>query len=814
MAARFKVELYVNRNEIDVPAYRKTRLASTVKFGEWAPNPAGGGVKQIKAAMSSELWQEPNTGIIMLRPNTLRADYYDSLTDAQRNLIGTDTTFNTGGWLQMIQERAGKLLSLGHSIPGSALVDTFISAAISAILADSGGKLVPFFWTQLEANQGWSFWCRPGGVWLDKALEFVAVEWGTRYCMRLKTNGVADLHLNTGNGTSPNWKKVAAFNYSQGAVEHGQPFHLACIPFGKDYMAFVFTKNTDPDKLSRPSLSIGTRNVFLYKISDQEVAPPYDPGTTQYIKYPAAPTRILVRKDLYSHEIQFARHLYPTAPVNVFLGVENLNEIYTGGSPSLTPYGYTPKNASGQSKLVLTYTNHKNTGWNVSQDTKLVPVLQLQATGDGLYSSELWSYDIIRGGSTRTPGWTTLDISDKWTKLRWETNTSSDALPATIITDREDAQFPNLLLPQSIPVRISVKGLDDVYIPVFDGYTTHTQSTLEYKYVRRQFECRNMWTRLRETYVDHYDFLDGKSIKVIIEALLYTAGFTPSDIEFTDPNGYLTSLNFDNFRDPNDQKVIDPGKSVGEVLEFIQNYFWTRPLRIIWYNGKWRIYFAPQYTNGSVPALRFTTVTTQTNQTDTARFTSNVFKITGNLEFTVKPLAFNRLIVRTVSGVGSGAEGIQAVVTHNRGGGSWFNKSVYDPTSTWFTGRVQSKVVIPPGAVLAQAENELEIFARTYWDRWSRPPTEVQFLGEWIPGIKLDDFIMITAKDPNSDAMVSMGAYRIDAMNLEASADWTTARDPDHLWHIECRYTATFVGETGSLTFPMFTTTGKLPIRN
>lgn len=386
---------------------------------------------------------------------------------------------------------------------------------------------------------------------------------------------------------------------------------------------------------------------------------------------------------------------------------------------------------------------------------------------------------------------------------------SKYANPAQITLTRRDAIFDQMLKPQGPPMCISIKNAADSWVPVFEGYVTHKYVTMDYLYVRERLECRDMWQRLKDTYLDNFDFLDGKNLRTIITTLLKAAGFLDSDITITDPDGDMTSLNFTGFKDPNDLKSIDPGKSVGEILKFIQDYFWNRPLRIIWRAGGWDVYFGPLF-DGTTPTIRFASHMTDAEhaQSDSTRRSSNLYKITGDLEFTVRPLEFNRLVVRTTTGVGSGAEGIQAVIAPTVSG-SWFYKSVHDPTHPWFIGRTKSKVVVPPGAVLAQSKNELEIYARTYWDRYARLPMEAQFLGEYMPEIKVDDFCYVTGISPTSEK-VCYGAYRIDRIDIELTND----NDTDSRWHAQARYTVMFVGTVDVEDYPMFAVDDNLPLRN
>lgn len=808
--AKIKVELNTARSELEIPGYRTSRLSSTMTFGAFVPNPAVGGVKYVRTVMPSWLWQEPNTGVIMLKPYPLTAEYYDTgVSDAARGIISlAEWNRQAALAVQEVEQTKRKYILVGRSVSGADLIDTSINAAISAILSDAGSKMVSVFTskTNLAINQGWSLWAYPTGDYADRSEQYMGISFGERYFMFLHTDGTAHLHANTGTVSSPAWKEVAVFQYTNGSVEHGRPFQLTCIPFGFSYLAFTFTQAADPKKASRGSLSVGEKDVFLYDInSGEEVTTPWDATINHWVKYPAAQVRIMLKKKYYTHTFQFARTTYPTESQTCYITPEIFPQVYNGVNPTLSTYGFTPAGSGFSS----TFVNHKNTAWNSAVDTKLVPAITFQASSGGLYTPELWSYDVVRTPKVTTPDWSVEDVSDKWSKLQFTLGTESMSHPAQITLTRRDENYANLLKPQSPPVRISIKNNADSWVNVFDGYVTHKYSTMDYRYVRERYECRDMWQRLKDTYLDNFDFLDGKSLRAIIVALIKSAGFLDSDISITDPDGDMTSLNFSGFKDPNDLKSIDPGKSVAEIINFIQDYFWNRPLRVLWKTGQWKVYFGPIF-DGTTPTIRFTSHLTNAElaQSDSERRTNNVYKITGDLEFTVRPLEFNRLIVRTTTGVGSGAEGIQAVIAPGYGN-SWFHDTIYDPTSPWFTGRIKTKVVVPPGAVLAQSKNELEIYGRTYWDRYSRVPTELQVLGEYMPEIQPDQFVWVTGLNTSSEK-VCYGAYRIDNINVEITMDHAT----DSRWNMQARYTLMFVGVVDEEDYPMFTDNDNLPLRN
>lgn len=824
MASNVKIEFKVPRNEIGVPSFRKTRLASTIQPLQWTPNPSvPGSIKAVKGSLPDDLWREPHTGVIMMRPLPLHAEYYGSRF-AGGGLLGvqgvSDWNFNP---LNIVNELhgIGVRLRTGRISIASAYIEYLVDASIMAILNQWGSTMVPMFTTKtpLEKNQGWSMWVHPNGIFNDRAVDYMAVHFGGRYTLRLRLNGTASLNALIGYDPDTGdaiWSEKAQFKYADSGVEHGQPFQITCVPFGFDYIAFVFTKANEPEKAARSSLNVGDKNVFLYKIWDKEdIAQTFDEATKQWIKYNSHNVTISVVKNLYNHTFQFARNYFPTDAVSIYAWPESMNEPIPGVVPTVQSYGFEPGNGLGSFSTITTgpLVNHKFQAYNPTTDFKIAPNFIFNATSDGLYSPELWSYDLLRDALIVVPDWEIEDVSTKWNYLRFIRGTDGEALSSEIGLTRVDNLFTKMLKPQADPVRVSIKNSAGTFVPVYEGYVELTHPTLELTHLHIKYECRDMWLRLNETFVDDFDFLDGKSVRDTIRLLILKAGFLDDDIEITDPDGLLASLSYSGFRDPNDQKAIDPGKSVGDVIRHIQTYFWSRPLRVIWRDGKWQIYLAPQYTYvpGTPPNYKFTAALTpvEAGMSDLTRWQNKIYKIESNLEFTTKPLEFNRLIVRTTTGVGSGAEGIQATIT-NVYGNSWFWKSVYDPTHAWFIGRTKSMVVMPPGAIAAQAVDDLECYGRTYWERYSRPLQPIEFRGQWLPDIHEDMFIWVTGKSP-TDGLVSFGAYRIDHIDVDIRRD---SPNTDTRFTFQARYTCYWVGKADSGIIPMFTTDENLPLRD
>ncbi len=337
---------------------------------------------------------------------------------------------------------------------------------------------------------------------------------------------------------------------------------------------------------------------------------------------------------------------------------------------------------------------------------------------------------------------------------------------------------------------------------------THRQPTLSGPLVvnEDQVSARDMWLRLNEYFVTDYQFLDGLNLLDVIQALIRRCGFLQAEISVYDPGDYLASIEFGGFSDPNDQKGINTEASVGDVLRDLLKLYTPLPIRVRWVNGLWLIYLAPQYDPNTPPTIRFYLESSLSEYVqDADRYAAYEYKIKSYPEWTIEEPDFNALIVRGATTTGNEAEAIEAVIPAIKSDA----RSVLDPLSPDFMGRVKTKIMGPP-EVTASSQAELDRQARAYWDQNRRKPAILEFAGEWQPEIDVDQFIWVIGIDPDG-YRVSYGAYRIEMIDVSIERDFDSRGGSDSRWSYEGNYTCVYVGSATDVDTPMFTAEEYIP---
>lgn len=803
MSAVIQILLNQPRRELLKPGWAKSRTA-------WAMLPATFSTpdgKYVEGQLPKELWREPNKGVIMLKPSPLKAEYWEDTTWSTFRL-GL-SSFNFSG-TQVLELASNGSLLLKRASPTSPIVEYTADIATAALLLLMQTDMINFMTTKtaLAVNEGWATWVHPPGIYTDRATDYLVVKWAERYALHFRMNGTASVWVNQGTPPVPVWVEKTTFSISGGSIDHTRPFQVTVIPWGRQYITFVFSQT----KLGGPTLLSSTivhaESTYLYDIGKYEGPTTYDSISQQYVKTKQGNLSVCGRRYLYQYGFAFSRIRYSSSgTLNVF--PEKLPEVLdqTGQDPSVTGRGYFGQiSGASATNLTVSFVNEDNTAWDKTTDKNLVTRFVLAATTDKLYTPELWSEDIEITEATHTPGWTPVDVSDRWNYVRFQITTEPDVALAEF--KLEDTPSYASLLHGWGPVRIKVDGYN-----VYDGYIYSRHPTLERMIdnsgtagapktkaiMLTQVSCRNLWVRLNECLVSDWTFLDKSGILTTIKKLIKHAGFTDADIVVTDPDGYLAALEFEGFVDPNDQKTFNQDGNVGDALREIIKWFGIRPIRVRPINGQWHVYLAPQYT-GTNPTVSFMLKNLDYSQSMATRWAANNYGIISNPEWAIEEPEFNGLICRSSDGTGDDGRAVQSVIPAILAD----PLSLSDPSYFRFMGRAKYKIVAPPEITLAQTQAELDKLARVYWDRNANHKGILEFRGEWSKDIDVDMFIWVKGVNDIGNK-VSYGAYRIDSINVETQTDIASA-SYDTRWKHEADYTCVYVGSASDGTYPMFTT--------
>lgn len=801
------------------------------------------------ALPSNLFWRVPGSGVIMLRPNVFRDEFWDNVArDGQGNsgdngVIITDTDWRYDSLVPngISIGRPGDIPSQASQRPkghirtrraGTAekfhayIVDPIIEALLAqfAPMVTMAQTIEP-----LRVNEGWCMWVHVPGNFTLSSRDYLVINFGVKYALHLQLNGIANLfvnvnyvqQVNTGQSASlADWQKVAEFVYAPqgGTVHGGRQMQIAVIPWGSKYISFSFSGGNEPQGNQRKNnISLPNANHHLYDCSVEGYYPRFDKLTNQYVKTEAGPITISMQAYLQHYHLIFAKIRYSTALTNIFKTMpEDMPELALYSDPISQGFGFFGQTTGTQgdtpAQLAYQILNHSlGTTWDRTKDQKPILQFELVANSQGCYSPELWGYNIHIPPKIATPSWTPIDVSPKWTMIRLQQHTDYKPARAEIkIWDKTD-NWDTMLMEAGHPVKISITHpITKVSYAVFNGYIDRSQPTITpvlsqpgvgqetVPDVQKQFTALDMWVRLDSKMLDSYLFLNGLSMKQVFFDLLNKAGFSNDAINFIDPDGYIESQAFESLQNPDDWMHINPDASVGDVFRMVLKNYWVRPIRLIWVENQWHIYSQVKYTYvpGTPPPIVFVCRDNAT-MTDTQRWTNHQFRVTGNLEFTQEEIDFNMLIGRCTKELGEGGDSYECVIPGSTApskpgdGYDYFAyRSVNDPTYPWFIGRVKTKVVSPPEITLAANMTDLEKITRLYYERFARKYPQVEFVGEWVPGEVPQDTIVWIVGIGKDGKYGSYGAWRIENVDIELHLDTT----PDSTWHNQARYTARFVG--------------------
>ena len=785
------------------PGWAKSRLAAAMQPAEFSSELE----KYVESQLPDDLWKEPNTGVIMLRPSALRSDYWEDSTYEPYRIDATQ--FNEPGGT-MLAVNSNDSILIKRTTAASALISLLATIALNAILLNLQSEMVWVLSSKnpLTTNEGWSVWVHPPGIYTSRATDYMLIAFGDRYVLHIQLNGMAALWANEGTASDPSWQKKTVFAVNGGGVDHTRPFQITCIPWGNKYISFVFSQQQQRSSGLMSTVSVPVEHTYLYNINAHEQNPTsFDNITNQWVKTKAGTLWVGLRRYLHSYGFAWGRVRYATT-ADLALVPEVIPEPLDQADPTVTAravFGQKSPADGSVTAISSSFVNEDDTAWAKSTDTKLVEKFTFTATTDRLYTPELWSCDTEIPEKTYTPPWTPEDVSDKWTYVRFQRSVEPDVSICELKLENTDA-YPDIMHGWG-PLRVEVETVGQ-----FDGYVYSRQPTLEpvvnpastTAIVVTQIHAKDMWVRLNECPVSDWTFLDKTGVITAITKLIKRAGFLDADIVVTDPDGYLASLEIAGFIDPNDQKTFNQDATVGDALRELLKWFAIRPIRVRWIDDHWSIYLSPEYDPASVPTKKLLLVE-GASRSDNTRFTANEYKVLSNLQFTVEEPNFNGLICRTSTTVQEDARSVQSVIPAILGDPD----SLSDPASYGFMGRAKYKIVAPPEITLAQTQIELDAMARAYWERNAKPGIILEFEGEWTKDVDADDFIWVIGLD-ESGARVSYGAYRIDHIDIEYKEDPTGASN-DNRWRALGNYTCTYVGTATDGSTPMFTTSDNLP---
>lgn len=816
MASRIAVTLDYERRELLRDGWGKSLLASAIPPAQYVDTGIAGTRRFDRCSLPAALWREPHTGIIMLRPSALKEGFWNDAAFEDLRLGETDWRTVVDTLRYDTTTKAGYLMRASASASLSNL-DSLRAITIQ-LLTDYLSNMACTMETHnpFAPNEGWAAFLRPYGIFTDRTDQWLSIEFGDRYCIRIGTGGEAVLLAY--DSDSSEWRERMTMAFGQGGVDHTRAFQLTVIPWGSRYISIIFSQaRLELGHLI--SMGQGRRlhdATFLYDMVAHGETPNWDSTLNHYVKTPLSHIRVAFAKTKYAAGIQLSRIRYDTDEATLYV-LPQLIEVprpaadvaemlqFRGHEP-----GVKDGAGEGRSSIITTPLNQANAAFTPATDTQIVAKIDFQASTDsidpskdGLYSPELWSLDYDIPEETHTPDRDPITLSEDWNFIEIRRGVDPDVSSALVRLEKQSQL--DTMFRFGGPILITDNGT-----PIFEGNTVRKPTTLDGPkvIVQQQLDARDLWLRLNEMPIYQSINVDGKPLLETVTKFIKRAGFTDADINTVDPDGYIDALALPKFDDPNDQLNFSEDATCGDVIRSIIELHSLRPIRIRPVNGQWKIYLAPQYDSGTPPTKKFYLRSSHmVNQADAARWAANEFKVLTKAEWSVEEPEFNTLLAKIATASEAPASAHMISISNEAATTSDQYKSVQDKTWVNHMGRVKVKMLGPQDLPMARTKEDGTIQLRTYFERRNRGLRLLEFGGEWNSTIDADDFIWLIGLDENL-ARVSYGAYRIENLVAEIDLDFP---NKDSRWAWFANYCCHYVGPAVDGSTPMWTASSNLP---
>jgi hypothetical protein len=811
---------------------------------------------------SSGWWHDPDTGVVMCRPNIFSDDIKTN-PDWHDSFIRLEDLFVNTSELELLEapDTFGGEPSLFITTrpPGdAALTGIAPPPGYSGLGLDKIG-LVTVAMTQnpLNNNEGWAVQVNSAGTIADGNPALICVMYGAIWAIVVKLSSVAELYQNIGTQANQNFVKRETFNLTAAGIDMGKPFMVSCIPNGVDAMSFAFSQAAQGDTSTKTAAKAMMHRNFHYECRKHGFDPPklsrqQPDGSPEYLRKITGAAALAIAVPKTTYNVDFCPILVRYKACNITLCAEVLDEPKPNSTPEVGEDGINRQSPDGsRSSIVPSFTNDQTNAWTPATDTKLVLQYALTPTDDGRYTPEIWGSTIAIAPEIFTPDpdtWPTWDISSLWRKISGRLSTKPDVGMLEMMWDRS-GDTDNLFRADG-PIIVKRNGFT-----VFEGDALHLRpnhdgsvgviQTLEggEKVPKHnviytdESEFEDLWRCLNRTSAAHFQSLNNKAYGAVILDCITRSGFAAGTVSI-DP--VLMNLFIQGFESANDWKNMASDVKCGDVLRSLFKHYGCqsktgdqRTIRLVRRNSipngvaaisdigvGWYCYLTPEYDPTVVPTKVFFTAdacvperesdgaTMQDDDRWNAVDGTYYYNVSGKLEPTMRGAQYNNLKMIGASGSGPGADGFTAFIAPD--------PATLLPSSIDFQNGYLSETIGPPHTAMASTAGELEIMARTEYARDGVAYRGYLFDAEWQLPTWVDDFIMlvmIATKDSPWDSgatyklgdPVSLGAYLIDEIAWETTVDGTPAGDDPRSYANLAKFTAVYVGETTSMAYPMFT---------
>jgi hypothetical protein len=838
----FELRLSGSHNELTQDAYCRTLLAQNFVPAYF---PAGELEYRIdpEGFSTSGFWHEPLTGVLMLQPNFLSEQFWNTTTYEANKWIHSDWTYGSGDfgtlYLQNIASTPCSPVvwtlhtnTAGNIDPLTGLTSLIVhgSTGTPPNVLLSGNSNADYAYLlkssrKLARNEGFALQILTHDIKAGDIFPYLLIYFGGNYCLLFGSGGRCELWKNKpADDTDPaadTWERIQTMDYSSSVdPQAGNVVSLMVVPFSERFIGFYIGPGMVNSNWAGQNGGQDTSPSRRYLV---EVAPKreYDIGTGTddddddglYKITPEDYVTIAAPK-LAQFALGFYELRYPSSSKTIHLTPENLGKIH------LTQPSWESNGAINRGLVTFDTVNIDDTAWDETTDTEYVAEIVATAgqgldnessAGEYCYSPEVhWATATIDPEVEEIEHGDEIDLDELYQVLTITQRINEPAwCDFTTVADESIYDYKDR---HSESVKFSITDVGLVDYTLFEGRVTAPSIVLQPQIPFMQFQASDGWQALEDTTLWDSPVYDGRNIYLGFQWALNSAGYDDSQIylpadvydiilpEAPRPQDYVFRAQAGDTAADFCRRLLDAGLDVRLTYKYATAEWialdgvteldetmmvWVIELRPVFINETDTPVVAKFW--GSRPLG-------ETWAAESARFvflagTPNSMKA-WTIEKEIHPPRWNSLHLDAPTGSGKDAKrnSIQTVLNQD---------SIDDNTSRDYVGRIK-RGYIPAATHGARTPEDLTLIARTIEREEMHAVEYVTIRGEWRPWVRPDAFVEVYARNPITDFVEKWGVYRV----LEAVPSFTYDNDAAQLALIEATYSLQWEAAGAEYTDP------------
>jgi hypothetical protein len=667
---------------------------------------------EVDGALDKDLWREPITGALMLRPAPLAAEWRESGAFEGYKLDTAAFHLKPDFWETIYTKEGPADPFLSTIYPAGLsvdLVDLGTAVDLEGLTTSYGGNLVWALQTKtgLAVNQGVYLELRNFGFDFEKVSNYFALMLG-QFALRLQTDGVAVLHKYDGSG----WIPLQAMRFAGQSEQHGASMSLLVLPILGNRLHFYFSTGRAINAAFDHQRVPGPKdNYYSYRLPVEDEA--WDDATGVWRVTDEAPLRVAIAPGR-RYFMQIGRVVYASGAKTAKLRHDDIGVPRSEG-PELTLHMYLPGDSQFDYE-VLDYSTGEL--FVAGEDTLPQAQVSLETSSNQAWSPELHAVTLDISPTISTVERDPVDVSEDVLTLhvRLHNEPGPQELEAEV---RDPGDYSALREQAGTPCELSLGG-----VKLFEGemVSFRAQEAPGPPVLRLRF--RDGWHRLECVRLGSEISYDGRK---------------HTDV---DPDAIPVSPAVNDWR-----FAPKPADAPADVLRLLVEEFSGWRLRHD--AGTWRYGPAPTSTTPARHVYLSTADYRASGFAETDRVRAYDFQLH------LLPPEFNALYVYGADGTGGEVRRLMTI--------EYNTSSISDSESEDYVGRVlerhRSVSWAPTLATCSRV-------SRLLMDEHGRARRVCTFAAEWKPGFGPDAIFEVFDEGP-----ASLGVFRIDEVEIEVRRD-------------------------------------------